>query len=299
MRGYYSPVPDQLGNESASGTPRSRTKEPNDPRTLVTEADLRSEKIIIRRLSKGLNCSFLAEEAGIVLGKHGAIFRVVVDPLDGSMNFAHGSLGLFGISIGVERLGKLVAGAIALPYFNEVVIATRGMGVFRASLTSSRVNSLRRVELSRPGRPAINLTSARICLARGSAPAETMTRPPLSNVLAAANEAVNYASCVVALSSLILGRIDGLMIAKQRYWDFAAGFAILVELGGVVGVWQHGWSRRLALSDLASADPQSYYDIAATADPTLFCEIESCVTDSTRHHVRKKSHDRQSSRTSR
>jgi fructose-1,6-bisphosphatase/inositol monophosphatase family enzyme len=121
---------------------------------------------------------------------------------------------------------------------------------------------------------------ARINIARGAAEARVLGEPPLSRILQTANESVNYASCAVGLASVAFGRIDGLVLPRQRYWDFAAGALIIKELGGEFGIWRDNWRSQVEESELASATAESYYDIAAALEPALFQEIKQYVQQS-------------------
>src|SRR5882724_3008587 len=77
---------------------------------LVTEADRASEKLVVERLRS--HCpqhSIVAEEGG---GHEGpSEYRWYVDPLDGTTNFAH-SFSFFNVTLGLERAGEMIAGAL-------------------------------------------------------------------------------------------------------------------------------------------------------------------------------------------
>jgi myo-inositol-1(or 4)-monophosphatase len=87
-------------------------------RDLVTEADKRSEQIIIDAIrSRYPDHRILAEE-GTSSGGEGA-YRWIVDPLDGTTNFAH-RYPLYCVSIAVERAGETVVGVVYAPYMDEL-----------------------------------------------------------------------------------------------------------------------------------------------------------------------------------
>ena len=71
--------------------------------------------------------------------------------------------------------------------------------------------------------------------------------------------------------------MDDLVLPRQRYWDFAAGAAIIRELGGVFGVWRDNWRRKAEDAELAEANSESYFDIVTALDPALFEEISQVV----------------------
>ena len=97
---------------------------------LVTEADLASEKLIIERIrSHYPRHAILAEESGASdnTGTSATEWKWIIDPLDGTTNYAHG-YPCFCVSFGVERAGKLELGVVYDPMRNEMFAAERGQG---------------------------------------------------------------------------------------------------------------------------------------------------------------------------
>jgi myo-inositol-1(or 4)-monophosphatase len=95
-------------------------------RDLVTDADKASEALIAARIrSIYPRHRILAEEG--TTGAESSPFRWLVDPVDGTTNFAHG-VPAFAVSIGVERDGTLLAGVVYNPAGNELFAAARGHG---------------------------------------------------------------------------------------------------------------------------------------------------------------------------
>lgn len=95
---------------------------------LVTQIDKASEKRIIDFVKKEFpNHGILAEESGEI--KNTSEYLWVIDPLDGTTNFAHG-LPIFSISIGVQKNGITVAGAV-YDVMNDIVYsAESGSGAY-------------------------------------------------------------------------------------------------------------------------------------------------------------------------
>jgi myo-inositol-1(or 4)-monophosphatase len=84
---------------------------------LVTEADHAAEKAILAVIkSKYPEHYILSEEAGEI--KKESEYKWVVDPIDGTVNFAHG-IPLNCVSIGLEHKGEMVMGAVYNPHLNE------------------------------------------------------------------------------------------------------------------------------------------------------------------------------------
>jgi fructose-1,6-bisphosphatase/inositol monophosphatase family enzyme len=249
-------------------------KDRADTRTISTRTERKAESLIIATLRAHLECDVLCEERGFVPSRRKAGCRAIVDPLDGSRNYVDGTFGLFGVSIAVERGVQLEAGAIALPYYGLVLLAeaNKGAYLFRRKKRSMTME-LRRLGFVRPGTGGKSLRQARVCIGRGAAPASVMRRRPLSEVVGRCGEAVNFGSCTVGLAGVILGKIDGLILPKQSYWDFAAGRCILSELGMSFGVWNEGWRKRVAARELTRASAEDKYNIAAARTGKLFREM--------------------------
>src|SRR5690348_7381680 len=95
---------------------------------LVTQADRRSEEAIVSRLRTYFpRHAIVAEEGGGQEGDGG--HRWIVDPLDGTTNFAHG-YPCFAVSIGFEEAGELLAGVIYQPITKELFTTLRGEGAY-------------------------------------------------------------------------------------------------------------------------------------------------------------------------
>src|SRR5262245_50656969 len=96
------------------------------PINLVTNVDQEVEKFVKNQIRKRFpEDSILAEESPIE--REGASRRWIIDPLDGTTNFAHG-LQMFSISIAVEVAGEVVAGGVNCPVYDELFFARKGKG---------------------------------------------------------------------------------------------------------------------------------------------------------------------------
>ncbi len=187
---------------------------------LVTQADRRSEQAIVARLSSYFpNHTILAEEGGGHKGDTGC--RWIVDPLDGTTNFAHG-YPCFAVSIGFEEQGELIAGVIYQPVTKELFTAYRGEGAY--------LNG-QRIEVSKIDRLSTSL------LATGF-PSVKRTRNP--NIHYYWDFTLNShgvrrdGSAALDLASVACGRFDGFWEFGLHAWDTAAGVLLLREAGGVV-----------------------------------------------------------------
>ena len=106
----------------------SGTVKPEDNNQVLTETDIEIGNLIVSRVKADYpEWNIIDEEAGVI--DNGSEYTWVVDPIDGTSNFANG-VHTYGILLGLLKDGTPVAGGIALPYFNEVYVAEKGKGAF-------------------------------------------------------------------------------------------------------------------------------------------------------------------------
>lgn len=192
---------------------------------LVTEADLASEKLIIERIrSHYPSHAILAEESGASenhTGDSAAEWKWIIDPLDGTTNYAHG-YPCFCVSIGVERAGKLELGVVYDPLRNEMFAAERGQG---ATLNHRPMRVSAVAELSR----------AMLCT---GFPYDVRERPDFardfSSFTMQAQAVRRDGSAALDLAYVACGRFDGFWEDGLNPWDLAAGVLLIEEAGGSV-----------------------------------------------------------------
>jgi len=198
--------------------PRIRYKGRIDP---VTEFDLSSEKHIVSQIQRRFpDHSVLAEE-GSGRKAEGA-FRWVIDPLDGTVDYAHG-FPVYCVSIGLEYHSKVVAGVVFDPERNECFTSGCGCGAF---LNGKRIRVSKENKLERA------------LLATGFAyDIKTARRNNLGYFSRMAKQAQGVrrlGSAAIDLCWLACGRIDGFWELSLHPWDTAAGRLIVEEAGGKV-----------------------------------------------------------------
>jgi myo-inositol-1(or 4)-monophosphatase len=188
---------------------------------LVTDVDIEAEEMIVTGLRRAFpDHSILAEEKNSQT--RGGFCTWVIDPLDGTTNYAHG-FPFFSVSIGLEIEGQLEFGVVCDPVREELFTARRGAGAFcnGESLSVSNTASLDSGLLA-TGFPYDIRTSEENNLAHFSAfalKAQGLRRT---------------GSAALDLSYVAAGRIDGFWEAKLNPWDCAAGFLLVKESGGLV-----------------------------------------------------------------
>jgi len=193
------------------------------------ELDVRSQRLIQRSLAKAFPGVPLLGEEGIV-GDISAPFRWVVDPIDGTVNFAYG-IPHACVSIALqERTGparagypdgfRTVSGVVYDPFSDEMWTATRG--------TAARLNG-RKIQVSRRNRLEESIVS--IGFAK--------TRSTLDQMLPYFNQLVHcvrkiriMGAAALALTYVASGRFDAYIEGGIRLWDIAAGGLILECAGG-------------------------------------------------------------------
>lgn len=101
---------------------------PEDSNQVLTEIDLKIGKLLVKKVRQNYpKYNVIDEEAGVV--DNGSNYTWVIDPIDGTSNFASG-LPFYGVMIGLLQGSTPVVGGIALPYFHEIYLAKKGKGAF-------------------------------------------------------------------------------------------------------------------------------------------------------------------------
>ena len=185
---------------------------------LVTEVDRACEQAILDVLGSAFpDHAFLAEESG---GRGSHEFVWIVDPLDGTTNFAHGYPQV-SIAIALQRAGESLFGLVYDPIREELFIARRGGG---ATLNDRRIRVSAAPDLASSllasGFPYDRRQHADYYLSFFKA---FMLRT--QGIRRAGSAALDL--CWVAA-----GRVDGFWEWKLKPWDTAAGVLIVEEAGG-------------------------------------------------------------------
>lgn len=188
---------------------------------LVTESDLASERLIIDRIKTHYSRhSILAEESGVTNPHdHESDWRWIIDPLDGTTNYAHG-YPCFCVSIALEHQGRLEVGVVYDPMRDEMFAAERGQG---ASLNGRRI----KVSGTR------NLSAALLCT---GFPYDVRQRSEFArhfaNFIMHAQGVRRDGAAALDLAYVAAGRFDGFWEEGLKPWDVAAGALIIEEAGG-------------------------------------------------------------------
>ena len=188
---------------------------------LVTEADLASEALIIERIkSHHPKHAILAEEAGNAVVVDGTnVWKWIIDPLDGTTNYAHG-YPCFAVTLALEHDGEVVVGVTFDPTRGELFAAEKGKG---ATLDGKRI----RVSSTE------RLSEALICT---GFPYDFKRKDDLARHLTAfllSSRGIRRdGSAAIDLAYVACGRFDGFWEEGLNPWDMAAGRLMIEEAGG-------------------------------------------------------------------
>ena len=191
------------------------------PNDLVTEVDKASEALIMEIIKKSFpDHHILSEEIGEVIMD--STYKWIIDPIDGTVNFANG-IPLCCVSIGIEKEGKMIMGAVYNPMMNEFFFAEKNEGAF---LNDNRIAVSKQKEVQYS------------CLVTGFPYTYLdMENGPLdvfSRLIRKGIPVRRLGSAAIDLCWVAAGRFDGFYEHKLNAWDSAAGFLLVEEAGGKV-----------------------------------------------------------------
>lgn len=185
---------------------------------VVTELDRAAERAIVGIIRQRFPSHGILGEEGSAL--EGDAWRWVIDPLDGTKNYAHGSLRC-AVSIAVEREGEAVVAVVRAPFVDETYLAARGEGAW---CNDERI-SVSRNEILRASMVATALTYD------GAEADDAQVRRVLKAFRAV--QALRSLGCAALdLCDVARGRLDAFFEPGLAPWDTAAGALLVREAGG-------------------------------------------------------------------
>lgn len=190
--------------------------ETREHNTIVTEADLKSERAIIKVIQeKYPDHNILAEEKGFVDKK--SEYTWVIDPLDGSSNY-NSEIPFFNVAVGLLRGAEIILGVVYEPIRRDTFCAEKGKGAFL---------NHKPIEVS--DNPALRKT---ILITAG----KTFLMHKVLKAMEGISEKVRtvriLGSGALEICYVACGRIDALLKPNEGVWDFLAASIILEEAGG-------------------------------------------------------------------
>jgi myo-inositol-1(or 4)-monophosphatase len=193
-------------------------------RDLVTEFDLRSEALIVERLSAATpTLGLVAEERG---GDAKAL-TWFCDPLDGTTNFVHGHP-FWAVSIGLLEHGKPLAGAVVAPALGISWVAFRGGPAKRSEIARGKSDEICHVSETSELERALVATGF---------PPDRRTAPQNNldtfvRVKKVVQGARRCGSAAIDMCLVADGTYDAYWERRLNAWDLAAGAAIVLSAGG-------------------------------------------------------------------
>lgn len=189
----------------------------------VTDVDKRSEKVIIDILSKETDFSILSEEIGEIKKNEEALW--VIDPIDGTTNFARG-LPIFCVSIALVKEKEVQLGVVFNPITNECFFAEKGRGAY---LNDKRITVSNKRDLSES---IIFVDSS--CSKKD----KEIGAQVISNLNKFCSTRI-IGSMALGLCYVAKGSVEGLLDVGAEFWDYAAGIILVKEAGGKVTNWEN------------------------------------------------------------
>ena len=188
----------------------------------VSDVDQQAENLILREISRVYpEHAFLAEESGSH-GDKNALYRWIIDPLDGTSNYLTGCPH-FCVSIALEHKGRMKQGVVYDPLRDELFCASEGRGAY--------LNDLRiRVSRNKEVRKALIGISLPL---RNPKKAQAY-KEALQTVYQSVSGVRRLGAAALDLAYVACGRLDGLWQFGLKPWDLAAGLLLIREAGGLI-----------------------------------------------------------------
>ncbi len=193
---------------------------------LVTEADKKSEAYILNKIKTHYpEHSILSEETGATDKK--SDYEWVVDPLDGTTNFAQG-IPVFAVSIALKYKGESVVGVVYNPVMDDMFTAVKGEGAY---LNGSKLT-------------VANKDNLKSCVLASGFPysrAESFDNNALhfGHMVPKVRGLRRLGAAAYDLANVAAGVIDGYWEMGLGAWDIAAGILLVTEAGGVILEWDN------------------------------------------------------------
>ncbi|GHC22973.1 inositol monophosphatase [Kushneria pakistanensis] len=213
--------------------PRFRMLDPDaidtksGPDDLVTIADKSAEKVITQGVAKAfpeatiVGEEAVAEDASLLKTIGNAEMAVIIDPIDGTWNFAR-NLNQFGVIVAVVSRGETVLGLLYDPLADDWVMARKGEGAWygRPDGTARRLQVSNTKKVSN----MVGSTSIRLF------PRETQY--DMAGLFPDFARMMSFGCACHEYRTMAFGFVDFMLTAKLMPWDHAAGVMILQEAGG-------------------------------------------------------------------
>jgi myo-inositol-1(or 4)-monophosphatase len=224
---------------------RFQTRE-KAPRDLVTDADYASEQAVRRVIAEHFPDHGILGEEAAVMDQLDLPYCWVVDPLDGTINYAHG-LPCYGVSVAVAHKGQLLAGVVFDPERNECFSATAGGG----ATLNGRPMAVSRAETVEESLVAVSFPPR--------LDDESLDLQAFMRVGPVCQAMRRTGSAALNLAYVACGRLDAHWAHEIHPWDAAAGVLLVREAGGAVSA-ADGQPFNLARADYLAASTAKLHE---------------------------------------
>lgn len=209
----------EAGEELLAGMERSiEINQKSSSIDLVTEMDVWVENFLVDKIKTTYPGHAILTEEGE--GVEGEGTEWVIDPIDGTTNYAHG-IPMFCISVGVKVDGETVIGVVYAPKLGEMYEAVKGQGAY---LNGRRI----RVSETKELKSAVVATG--FPYDRATDPLNNVKQ--FNSVVLEVGGIRRTGSAAIDLCQVAAGRFDGFWEFKLNPWDFTAGLLLVEEAGG-------------------------------------------------------------------
>lgn len=213
------PIVKEAGAVLLSYYDQSLTRREKEQGGFVTQADIKSEQFLIEQLAKVLpEASFWAEEGG---KKGDGAYCWVIDPLDGTTNFAQG-IPYFCISVALTYNNVPFVGAIYQPLLDQFFYAQAGKGAFLNGVP---------IHVSKPE------SLAKAVVGVGLSYRHIKRKELIHATERVANRVYairHFGAIALDLAHVAAGKMDGVFFTHLAWWDVAAGMVLVTEAGGKI-----------------------------------------------------------------
>ena len=212
---------------------------------VLTEMDLLSEKIIIKTIQKVYKNHAILSEEGINKEKKPGQICWIIDPIDGTWNYAH-KIPQFCISVAAARDQELLAGVIYAPIVDEIYTAGKGMGSF---LNGNKL------AIHTPESLYHSCISIKV----------------LEHVDVSHNFGIirRSGSTALDMAYIAASRISALVETSVHPWDIAAGSLLVKEAGGTVTTFENHLPSLDQKSSVLAAPKNIHKDLVKLITKTL------------------------------
>jgi myo-inositol-1(or 4)-monophosphatase len=189
--------------------------------SVVTEADLAAEKVILETLERAtFTSNIITEETGFI--EHGSDYTWVVDPLDGTSNFAAG-LPWFGVIIALLHKQTPVLGGMYLPVTGDLYLAEQGKGALKNGEA---------IRVTRSAKLEDHLVAYSFDFS--DTPGKTESEMEILKKLSKQVRNIRSTNSLIDFCYVADGRLGAALNQSTKIWDIAVPWLLIREAGGSV-----------------------------------------------------------------